>query len=72
MVISYDSFVKFHGEKIWETQHDRVFIQICVITGHVIKGLLCIYNHFSKSFYKVLLICVWLNKTSKKLMKRHF
>ena len=38
---SYNSFVKFHGTKIWESQNDRVIIQFSVITRRVIKGLYC-------------------------------
>ena len=37
---SYNSCVKFHGKKILEPQHE-CYMQICVITRCVIKGLYC-------------------------------
>ena len=38
---SYNAFVKFHGEKIWEPQHDNVIYKISVKMRCVIKGLHC-------------------------------
>ena len=40
---SYNSFVKFHGKKIWEPQHDIVISKSMLQMRSVIKGLHCTF-----------------------------
>ena len=39
--LSYNSFVKFHGKKIWKQQDDHIIFKSMLDKVHSIKGLYC-------------------------------
>ena len=53
---SYNSFVKFHGKKIWEPHHDLVIFKICVIMSCAIKGLHFIILRLNSKLFHLCLV----------------